>query len=207
MYSNFATHFDKTRTYVWNSVKVFLNSIDPTDKNLLEAGCGNGKNLIYSKSIGFKVQGFDICNEFVDLCCARNLNCFLWNILNPIEMKYDVILCVAVIHHLKTEEERLLALGNLFSSLKTQGKLLITLWSLETTYNGLISTLPKTFHKGENQVPWKTCTGEIRGYRYYYIYDIDELNNLLLKFQSQHQSAKITIDWEEQNWVIQISLN
>lgn len=206
MYSNFANHFDRTRTYVWNCVKEFLNSIDnPTDKNLLEAGCGNGKNLLYSKSIGFQVEGFDICEEFINLCLSRNLNCFNWNILNRIETKYDIILAIAVIHHLKTEDDRLLALNNLFYALKPNGKILLTLWSFETTFNLINSTLPKVFLKGENQIPWKTCKGEICGYRYYYIYDKNELDNLLYKFQTQNQTAKIKIDWEEQNWVIQIN--
>jgi|LakMenE01Jun11ns_1017448.scaffolds.fasta_scaffold9955569_8 hypothetical protein len=75
MYSNIVNEFDKTRTYVWNSVKLFLASInDPINKSLLEAG----KNILYAKSIGFRVEGYDNCHEFVTLCRDRDLDCFDW---------------------------------------------------------------------------------------------------------------------------------
>jgi tRNA (uracil-5-)-methyltransferase TRM9 len=205
MYSNIVNEFDKTRTYVWNSVKLFLASInDPINKSLLEAGCGNGKNILYAKSIGFRVEGYDNCNEFVTLCRDRDLDCFDWDIKNPLDSQYDVILCVAVIHHLYTEEERLLALTNLFTELKDRGNLLVTVWSLETSFGSHIARSPKIFNKGDNQVPWKTCKGKICGYRYYFIYDRESIEELICKFKVLNQTANITIEWEEQNWILKV---
>jgi len=205
MYSNIANHFDKTRSYVWNCVKEFLSDINPDNKLLLEAGCGNGKNLLYSKSIGFEVEGYDNCFEFVNLCCNRGLNCFEWDIRNPIEKQYDIILCIAVIHHLQTEEERLLCLQNLFNILKSGGKMLLTFWSYETILNNKKSISPKIFNIGDNMVPWKTCKGIICSYRYYYIYDENSINNLIFNFKLNNQTANVFLYWEEQNWILKIN--
>ena len=45
-YEEIAEQFSETRAYVWQCVKDFTNLI--TDKsNILEIGCGNGKNMEY----------------------------------------------------------------------------------------------------------------------------------------------------------------
>jgi 2-polyprenyl-3-methyl-5-hydroxy-6-metoxy-1,4-benzoquinol methylase len=207
MYSNIISHFDKTRSYIWNCVKTFLTQFEPNNKLLLEAGCGNGRNLIYAKSIGFQVEGYDICQDFVSLCNNKGLNCFTWDIRNQIQNQYDIILCIAVIHHLENKQERLLAINNLFIILKPEGQLLITLWSLETKQQYRNATSPKIFNKGDNLVPWKTHLGEIKTYRYYYIYDRKSIEQLIIDFQSLNQSAVIELDWEEQNWILKISKN
>ena len=60
-YQKIAKEFSNTRTYIWPSVKLFLESIEPFSV-ILEVGCGNGKNLDFRKDC-FNL-GIDLCSEF-----------------------------------------------------------------------------------------------------------------------------------------------
>jgi ubiquinone/menaquinone biosynthesis C-methylase UbiE len=42
--------------------------------NVLDAGCGTGRNLLFFKELGLEINGFDYSNEALNLCKARNLN-------------------------------------------------------------------------------------------------------------------------------------
>ena len=64
-YKNTANDFSRTRYKIWHGVKTFLNSI-PTNSIILDAGCGNGKNMVYMKNKGFEyVKGCDFSDNFV----------------------------------------------------------------------------------------------------------------------------------------------
>ena len=133
IYTQIAKRFDITRAYVWPCVKRFLEMcLSNPNTTVFEAGCGNGRNLIYAKELGYTtVEGMDICPEFVDIRCKKNLDVYLGDILEPMNKKYDVILSVAVIHHLDTESKRLSAIRNLINGLLPGGVLFITVWSFE----------------------------------------------------------------------------
>ncbi len=201
MYSQIASRFDKTRAYVWPCVREFLKDNYTEQATLLEEGCGNGKNMLYAKELGYLVKGYDICPEFVEICKKKGLDVEEGNILDKrITENYDIILCIAVLHHLGTEDERVKAISNLYDQLKKGGKILITMWSYETEYDGMKSTIEKKFTKGENSVPWFSKEGIHITDRYYYIYDEASLKTLLMK----KEFGKLTIHWEQQNWIVVI---
>ena len=55
IYTQIAKRFDITRAYVWPCVKRFLELCHinmNTNMTVFEAGCGNGRNLIYAKKYG-----------------------------------------------------------------------------------------------------------------------------------------------------------
>ena len=231
MYSSIAKNFDKTRSYVWPCVRNFLKvtkegifDIKEAELNLLEAGCGNGKNLVYAKELGYIVKGFDVCPELVEICRKKELNVENLDLLEEKEYekkdekeekeeKYNVILCVAVIHHLRDEEERVNSILCLYNKLLPGGKMMFTLWSYETEYNGLISAKEKKMLLGDNIIPWKSKEGKVISNRYYYIYDRKGVENLINKIkkclykeeEKEEREEKIKIGWEEQNWIIVIS--
>jgi len=196
IYTQIAKRFDITRAYVWPCVKRFLElchlNINTT---VFEAGCGNGRNLIYAKNLGYViVEGTDICPEFVDICCQKNINVYLGDILEPMNKKYDVILSVAVIHHLDTETKRLTAIRNLINGLLPGGILFFTVWSFENEG----SIFKKEFQLGDNIVPWKSRKSRtILENRYYYIYNKETLEATL-----QQLNISYTLEWEEQNWIV-----
>jgi SAM-dependent methyltransferase len=202
MYSKFAHEFSKTRTRPWRCVETFLKTHSPS--TLLDAGCCNGRNIIAALQAGYDAEGFDICPEFVDICLDRNLKAYVGNIesaLNPITKMYDYIICIAMLHHLKTHDARMQALQRMFDGLHADGSMLITVWSYESEG----ARFPKSFVCGDNNVPWKSLHSTSVSDRYYYIYDRTDLNTFLSEFQHKNSNASISIEWEEQNWIININ--
>lgn len=200
MYSTFASEFSNTRYKAWPCVVNFLQPIQPTHpQTLLEAGCGNGRNLLLAKAQGYITEGFDICPEFVDICTSRGLSVYQSSITTPLQKTYDKIICIAVLHHLTTEEDRLQALSNMYNALNPGGELLVTVWSYETEYNTIKAKCPKAFTKGDNTVMWKETSP-----RFYYIYDHEMLSVFLDNFHKQHPNSSIQTEWEEQNWCVRI---
>jgi tRNA (uracil-5-)-methyltransferase TRM9 len=200
MYSKIAHEFSKTRTRPWRCVETFLSSHPAS--TLLDAGCGNGRNLIAATRAGFDAEGFDICPEFVEICRARELKVYVGNIespKNPITKTYDAILCIAVLHHLRGTESRQTSLQRMYDALNPDGSLLLTVWSYESQG----ARFPKEFQVGDNIVPWKSRK-DSQSDRYYYIYDRVHLDAFLETFRLSNPSARIEVSWEEQNWNIEI---
>lgn len=203
-YANIAGAFDKTRAYVWPCVRRFLDERANFGGSLLEAGCGNGRNLILARQLHFTpVVGFDICPELVDLSTKKGLDIYKADILEPIQGSWDICLCIAVIHHLDTEEKRCRAIQNLYNCLNPGGELLITVWSYEKDHiddQNRKSTMQKDFQLGDNWVPWRTKDGkDIINNRFYYIYNKDRLCQTLDSCGFTYQ-----LEWEEQNWIVRI---
>ena len=202
MYSKIAYEFSKTRTRPWRCVETFLASNPPS--SLLDVGCGNGRNLHAANLAGFEAEGFDNCPEFVKICREKNLCSYLGDIeatTNPITKKYTNVICIAMLHHLRNDASRQLALQRLFESLNPGGSLLFTVWSFES--DG--ARFPKTFVVGDNIVPWKSQQGgESKSDRYYYIYDKQHLDAFLEKFLINNPTAIINVSWDEQNWNVEI---
>lgn len=126
VYNSISKSFDKTRYYVWNEVKSFLDNVN-SGSNLLEVGCGNGKNMLYRSDI--IVEGCDICDNFVNICKEKGLNVINGNIqaLPYLDNSFDNTICVAVIHHLLSLEERVIAIKELLRV--TRGKVYIEVWN------------------------------------------------------------------------------
>jgi len=161
-YSIIASDFSKTRYKKWNCVNNFLSNIVKTD-SILELGCGNGKNIydIKEQSIGV-----DICPEFCKICRDKGIAVIESNVLDvdfP-EESFDYILCIAVIHHIKEEDDKIKLLNIINKILKTNGKALITGWTTQEPTRNLVH--------GDNIVKFG------KNERYYYIFQQYELYNL-----------------------------
>ncbi len=162
-YDKIAHSFSRTRYKKWNSVVNFLSSVEP-HHSILELCCGNGKNLIdhTSQSIGV-----DISEELCKICHSRGINVINQDILEVEfeENSFDYIMCIAVIHHFKTKEEQQKIIQKIYKFLKPGGKALITGWNIsEERYQ---------FVHGDNYVKFG------HSIRYYYIYNIGELKELI----------------------------
>ena len=98
-----------------------------------DAGCGNGKNIKYFNN-KCKMIGFDKCEKLVEICKRNGYNVCNDDILNTSynNETFDFIICIAVIHHLNTEEKYIDAINELLRILKINGELLFTLWAYES---------------------------------------------------------------------------
>ena len=193
VYDKIAPHFDVSRQRIWNSVKLFINSLKD-DAKVLDLGCGNGKNMLYRRSLNIK--GIDISDEQVKICKRKNLDVEQGTItsLNQKDNEFDNMLCIATYHHLDNDEDRRQTLTEIHRCLKPGGTILITVWAIEQHEGSTFS-----FTKADELVPWTTTEGNTF-YRYYHIYKKGELENEIARLCPDLQIQQV--DWELGNWSI-----
>jgi cyclopropane fatty-acyl-phospholipid synthase-like methyltransferase len=182
--------------------------------------------MIYAQSLGYYSEGFDISNNLLDICKNKGLNVYYQDVLNinavNINKKYNKIISIAVLHHLQTFEEQIVAIKNLYDCLDSNGKLLVSFWSKEKSLDEIEDTNyinnsnifnntnntnntnnsksdSRDFVTGPNYVDWKLDKENIIK-RYYYIHDYNSIRKL-----AENINAKYAISWEQQNWFILFS--
>ena len=167
VYDVIANHFDATRYTVWIDVKNFINSI-PKNSFILDAGCGNGKNM-YRRDCHF--IGSDFCNNFLEISKKYTTQLVMCNIKNlPFKNNmFDYVISVAVIHHIYDKKDRINAIKELVRVTNKNGKILISVWCAHGNYK-----------EGDNMIKWqlqdKYNKTEKEVYdRYYYLYKKNEL--------------------------------
>ena len=147
VYSQIASHFSDTRFKPWPKIAHFLREqptasliadvgkkilkVLATNEYSLLSGCGNGKYLGVNP-LAFCV-GSDICPELVSIAGDRGHQVAVCDCLQlPYRSEvFDALICIAVIHHLSTEERRLSALREMARILKSGGHMLVYVWAME----------------------------------------------------------------------------
>jgi SAM-dependent methyltransferase len=201
-YDNISKDFDRSRIRIWNAVKDFLPAIKDNLK-LLDAGCGNGKNMIYAINQGYITRGFDISNNLLEISRKKNLDVYYNNILDINDDLYDKIICIAVIHHINDVNKQKEAIINLINQLVLRGELLISVWSYEIILdkerkNNKQLNDYRNFIVGHNFFKWNNKCD-----RYYYIHDYNSFS-LLIKSVSEECNISYEITYEKQNWFCKI---
>ena len=131
-YEKNAIRFSDTRFCLWDVVHNFSNKFKKTDY-VCDAGCGNGKNIKYLQE-KCEIIGFDNCESLVKICLEKGYYVTNRNILftEYLSNTFDFVICIAVIHHLDSEEKHIQAIHELMRILKKDGELLITMWAFES---------------------------------------------------------------------------
>ena len=184
-YQENAEAFSDTRFCLWDVVRDFGKQFGPTDY-VLDAGCGNGKNIKYFQNMT-KIVGFDKSEPLLEICKKKGYDVFHSDILDiPLEDElFHYIICIAVIHHLDSPKKHISAIHELMRLLKPNGQLLVTLWAFESDDY----SKKKNFQKGGNIVKFNHAE------LYYNIYDKMMVKELLdkLNYKSHYY-------WERGNW-------
>lgn len=194
VYDKISNQFNTTRHRIWGSVKKFIDSLEK-NSNILEIGCGNGKNMLYRNDLNF--TGIDISQKQVDICINKKLNVIKSNMTNlPFnDNHFDYHICIATYHHLDNDDDRKKALYEMYRTLKINGKILITVWAMEQEIDSTFR-----FHHSNVFVPWICRDDGNTYYRYYHIYKknelFDEISKLCPLFKIE------SIEYELGNWVI-----
>jgi ubiquinone/menaquinone biosynthesis C-methylase UbiE len=212
-YKTMAKDFSRTRYKIWPGVREFLESI-PINSLILDAGCGNGKNMMETKH---NFIGLDTCSEFLDIIQTKIQSKHQTNIQDlihgsieklPFESNtFDALISIAVIHHLQTKQQRFEALKELIRVVKPKGSLLITVWQLESnpTYtDGLV--VPNSLDQNDRLIKWSVHGSYL--YRFYHFYTLNEIQDLIRDLNQffQYKIKNIHLSDEKLNYYIKIQL-
>ncbi len=190
-YNTIAHDFSKTRYSVWGGVRWFLDALPP--QSLIgDIGCGNGKNMQY-RTDSLRYEGIDISSEFVAICRNRGLQVTEGSILAipAVDELYDHTISIAVIHHLRTQEERLQAIRELYRVTRPGGSILIYVWAAEQP-----ATSKRKFTGGDTIVPFHMKDGTVYE-RFYHIYVRGELE---AEIQSAVGPTAVQSFYDTGNW-------
>lgn len=172
VYDTIAGHFSETRYKPWAGVRKFLASV-PTGSFILEIGCGNGKNL--GERPDCHMFGCDPCRPLLECAKAQYPNANL-TVANGLALPYtnasmDVVISIAVFHHLATEEARRQFLKEFARVYNGKGGGMLTVWSYESVEPSW-QPLPG---RGDYLVPWHHKQSSAIYQRYYHVFDKEEL--------------------------------
>jgi ubiquinone/menaquinone biosynthesis C-methylase UbiE len=136
---------------------------------ILDVGCGSGRNLLKNK----RYVCLDFSRNMLKYAKKRSKNT-LFIRADAVELplknnSFNTILYVAILHVIRNKKNRKKALLELKRVMKKNGKAIITVWNKDQ---------PRFFKKKkESYIPWKH---KGKAYmRYYYLYDMKELERLL----------------------------
>jgi ubiquinone/menaquinone biosynthesis C-methylase UbiE len=178
IYVEIASHFSDKRQNQWDWITRFIADANKSinDINVLDIGCGNGRNMEGFNAAIASVYGIDNCDPFVKMCSGKGLNVIhadMSSIPFP-DNNFHYFLSIASFHHLSTRERRIKTLKEIHRIAKKGAEMLISVWSLKQPVNTSQSKKIKSY--GDNLVQWNK-DGKIYD-RYYYIFKVDEITKL-----------------------------
>lgn len=172
VWDKIAEDWNKYRQKPIPEVIEFLNN---KSGKVLDLGCGSGRHLIESEEIKFYEADFS--EEMIRFAKENaekkeiNAEFFVADASKlPFESNFfDSAIYIAALHCLDSENLRKKSIEELHRVLKPNSQALITVWS--KNHIKLVN------HPKDATVKWKKQTEEL--YRYYYLYDKQELEDLL----------------------------
>lgn len=184
IYDLIADDFNRTRFSHWSFIKEFILSIEPKT-TFLDLGCGNGKYFALRNDLDF--YALDNCKKLIDIVNNKYplVKTTIANVINiPYENNFaDTVISIAVIHHLETEEKRILMIKEIIRTLKINGKCLLTAWAKTQK---IISKSTKLNDNNDFLIPWNVKT-KIKTdvyQRFYHLFEENELEKLLSNFSN-----------------------
>lgn len=173
VWDEIASSWKERREKIFPGVEKFLKN---TKGNYLDLGCGSGRNFMkLSKARCF---GVDFSEEMLNLARDTSKKEGVFITLKKADVSnlpfqdnfFDKILFHSVIHCIPLKEDRKRSLEEIYRTLQLGGTAMITAWSRKS---------PKLKNrKKETMVSW--TNRDKKHLRYTYVYDFDELRDLLI---------------------------
>ena len=148
VYETIATHFSHTRHSPWPRVESYLRSL-PASTRVADVGCGNGK--YFSVNPTLRMRGCDISEKLVAICRQRGYDAVQCDALSLCwaDGEFDVVLSVALLHHISSPERRRRVLQEMLRVLRVGGEMMVTAWAQEQDRSSR-----RRFEQQDVLVPW-----------------------------------------------------
>lgn len=190
VYNKIAKHFSDTRSYIWDDLIALADYINPGDR-VLDLACGNGRlyQLIEKKSTPEKpvtYLGVDFSEELLNKARENWAEAeFSLGTMTDIpceDNEFDIIFCLAAFHHLPDNDSRKKAIAEMKRVLKPGGRLIMTNWNL---YNDWVKEKIKedkfevdSIDSRHIKIPWRSGDKKLWGWRHYWSFTMQELQEL-----------------------------
>ncbi len=185
-YNLIADHFSKTRENPWKDLKFLFEDI-PKGGKVLDLGCGNGRFYQVVENEDVEYFGLDKSENLIIKAKERypKVDFKAGDALNipfPDE-EFDVVVSVAVLHHMPTKKTRVKFLKEAKRVLKKGGSLRISVWNLLKNDKSIYVSDFWEKVKGniglkDAFIPWKNSQGDLILKRYYHFFTRRELKKV-----------------------------
>jgi len=209
-YALIASDFDMTRRGNWEDFSVFDKYLKD-GYEILDIGCGNGRLLDYlSEKARIKYKGVDNNEKFIEI--AKKKGSFFktgdFLALPYSNCEFDLVLSVAVFHHIPSRKLRFEALDEVSRVMKDGGVGVFLVWNLwqKRYFLAYIKSLLRflfSFGKYDRHDFFITWGKKVK--RYYHAFTQHELVNLFQK--SGLQLENVSLSPSKKNFVIIFSKN
>jgi tRNA (uracil-5-)-methyltransferase TRM9 len=191
-YEAIAEGFSSTRRSPWTDVLRLLG--DVSGKSVLDLGCGNGRHTVELAKRASLVVGIDLSKRLIKIAEVRVRKLGLAHkamfvvgdvLFLPFrKASFDVVACIAVIHHIPTRGLRRRAVCEMARVLKNGGLCMITAWYrwqkrlLPNVVRGMLMKLAGLmFEFGDAYVSWKSRSKVYN--RFYHLFTLNEMRELM----------------------------
>lgn len=205
VYEAIAEAFDTSRFAHWNAVKAFIRALPPRAV-VVDNGCGNGKYLGYAERPDLHWMGNDLCTGL--LACCRNKRLCNTDLLqaNGLSLPYrtgsvDAVISVAVLHHLSTPERRQAFVDEMARILRPGGRAFVTVWAAGASDRRRRDW--RIQKNGDAMIPWKHPDGTVVQWRYYHLFQKEELMEMF----RDALWTETTVHYEMDNWTMVATRN
>jgi SAM-dependent methyltransferase len=189
-YEAIAEQFSATRKFIWEDFKPLMDHVAMSDA-VLDAGCGNGRLYELLKDKKVEYTGLDLSDELIAIARRQHPE-VRFTVGNILELPYpsgtfDVIFCIATLHHLPTEKLRIQAVQQFNTALKANGLLIMLNWNLlASTWWPIHAKILWQRLRGKGRISfpdviklWRNESGTLVGRRYIHGFKTSELSALL----------------------------
>lgn len=191
-YERIAAPFAASREEPWPEVLSFASSL-PEAARIADIGCGNGRHARALAALGHPVVGVDFARNLL-LIGRRGSRGRLWGrqiawvqgeatVLPLRAATAEAALCIAVLHHLPSREERVRALREIRRILVSRGRAFVSVWAIDQprfrkAVEARRHLAPEI--QGDVEVPWTMPDGVVIP-RYYHLFQEGELESLIIE--------------------------
>lgn len=201
VYDLIAESFDSKRRHPWKEVIKFIKQL-PASSRILDLGCGNARHTRVMLERNFEAIGLDVSYKILQTAKENELSLVknkLTGLINgdarvlPFKNKvFNSIIMIAVIHHFESIGERMEILQEVKRVLTENGTCLISTW-LKTHPRFQKEDLYELVKSGEKNilVPWTLPNGK-KINRYYYLFEKEELEALVLQLDFKILNSEIS---------------